>query len=1238
MTHTAHPPKTASPRTRLFALLSCLLLGALVFTAAPALAAAPEEPTTLSPAKSITGTSAIFEGVLNPHSKATVGGMFAYSDPEGLTCLEGPQAGLEGFEAEKEVQAQTVHARVALEPKRTYKFCLVATNEGGIGVTPGNEVSVTTPAIAPTVEGEGVSGLSDDGATPAEARVEAAVNANNEEVTKCEFQYGTDASLATSASAPCEQATLEGVYGPQAADVSLSGLTAKTKYYYRVVATNATGASKGTAIESFTTPLHPETPETGPASAIAANTATLNGVLNHAGARESEPGDYEFRYRQSASECQGEGEKATTPPTAALGHKEEAATTPVSGLLPHTEYTFCLLATNEVGEISAPSAPVTFTTLAAAPTVELESEFATEVTSDSATLHATVNPQGAETSYIFEYAPAGGAFKPVSEPEGAGSLPEGTSGVALSVHVQHGLAADASYEFRVVVSNAVENGNAREPVAFTTQAAATGFTLPDGRQYELVTPPAKEGARFFGLSPFYDGETFGYSRIIQASAAGDAIADQASQSTEGEAQGNSQPTVPVLSTRGPAGWSSQVISPSHPGPSVVTTETELPLFSEDLSHALVEHIGPFTPLSPEASESTPYLRTDYFNGDVNEHCDGSSLGASSCFQPLVTRADDTASPFQPFGECINHGEPDPGYGCGPLLTGASANLSHVVVSSSVQLTAVPSRSSNGLYEWSGGQLQLVSVFPTGETPPGDEVQLAGYPLYEAGESAYARRAVSEDGERVVFLSRAGTGSGPAALYLRDVGTEETFRLDLPEAGAPGASSGTLKFMTASTDASRIFFLDGAGLTTQPSAPGEDLYEYAPANPAGERLTDLSADPKESADVQEVLGTSDDGSYVYFAAGGALTPNAAADPGECPRAKEQHENNDEGCNIYVRHDGVTRLIAAGWIASDKVENEFSRVAPDGRWLAFMSSSGPTGYDNRDAVSGEPDAEVYLYHAPEDLATEVGSLACASCNPTGVRPTGALDAGRTFRGWAAANVPGMPHSFGEGGFAASESLYQPRYLSGSGRLFFESDEALVPQDVDGSEDVYEYEPAGVLACSPSSTSGSEVFKPAHAFTVKGVSGEEGAGCVALISSGTSSEPSSFLDASETGGDVFILTSAQLTSANPGGANVYDAHECTGESPCISSPEAPPACITEASCKPSPEPQPSIYGLPSSATFSGPGNQAPAPAVVKAVTKKTVRCKKGLVRNKRGRCVKKVQKKARRSKRASNDRRAK
>jgi hypothetical protein len=212
-----------------------------------------------------------------------------------------------------------------------------------------------------------------------------------------------------------------------------------------------------------------------------------------------------------------------------------------------------------------------------------------------------------------------------------------------------------------------------------------------------------------------------------------------------------------------------------------------------------------------------------------------------------------------------------------------------------------------------------------------------------------------------------------------------------------------------------------------------------------------------------------------------------------------------------------------------------------------------------------------------------------------------------------------------------------------LFFNSDDALVPQDVNGTEDVYEYEPENVpegsrYACSSASTSGSDVFEPEHEYEVPSRKGlKTGAGCVALISSGTSSEESAFLDASEKGGDVFFLTSAKLAPQDQDSAyDIYDAHECTSESPCISPVTSPPPCDTEASCKPSPESQPSIYGVGPSETFTGPGNLAGGreinpPVVPKKVTTKTVKCAKGKKLS-HGKCVK-VKNKKKKAKKASN-----
>jgi len=175
------------------------------------------------------------------------------------------------------------------------------------------------------------------------------------------------------------------------------------------------------------------------------------------------------------------------------------------------------------------------------------------------------------------------------------------------------------------------------------------------------------------------------------------------------------------------------------------------------------------------------------------------------------------------------------------------------------------------------------------------------------------------------------------------------------------------------------------------------------------------------------------------------------------------------------------------------------------------------------------------------------------------------------WLAGNVPGWTP------FEPGVSRYQSRFLSGSGRVFFNSSDALVPGDVDGVEDVYEFDPVGVAGCSEQ----SDTFV------------QSSGGCVSLVSSGSSSGESGFLDASESGGDVFFLTSLSLVRSDSDTAlDVYDAHVCDGEAPCAGVSAVPPACSNADSCRTAPAGQPGAFGAPSSETFVGAGNPAPPP----------------------------------------------
>ncbi len=266
-----------------------------------------------------------------------------------------------------------------------------------------------------------------------------------------------------------------------------------------------------------------------------------------------------------------------------------------------------------------------------------------------------------------------------------------------------------------------------------------------------------------------------------------------------------------------------------------------------------------------------------------------------------------------------------------------------------------------------------------------------------------------------------------------------------------------------------------------------------------------------------------------------------------------------------------------------------------------SESLTGYDNTDAVSGEPDEEVYLYDA------QAGKLVCASCDPTGARPVGVLDEGSgglgllvdRGRAWTAKpverratadSITGWLGVCRAGITSANEpATYQPRYLSDSGRLFFDSPDGLVAQDTNGLEDVYEYEPENVGDCTNTTASAKDVY-------VKELAGHPVGGCVALISSGTSSSESAFSDASENGDDVFFTTTSRLVGEDyDKGYDVYDAHVCTSTVPCMQAPVAPPPCNSGDSCKVAPTPQPELFGATPSATFNGAGNVAPPTSAV-------------------------------------------
>jgi hypothetical protein len=898
-----------------------------------------------------------------------------------------------------------------------------------------------------------------------------------------------------------------------------------------------------------------------------------------------------------------------------------------------------LLAEPAQGEIAvfAPAA-------AGPPTIEPESVSASSVTSNSANLIAAIDPDGTDTRYRFEYGtqrctehPGTCTVAPALPALGK-DLGQGF-GAQTALEPVAGLLAQTTYHVRAIAEypglSGTETVVSAEEATFRTSAPAIAGQLPDGRAWELVSPGVKHGSSLEAIAR--------EGGVIAAAANGKAFTYLAAAPLgEGEPESNRAPEpAQIFASRQPdsTGWSAQDIEPPE---DEVTTgynpgrERQYEIFNPELTEALLDPAGEVQ-LSPETTEKTIYLRTSL----------ASCVVPSSCFVPLVNATDETSK--KPFGHSQT------------IFLGASPNLQHIVFGAEVGLTeGSPER--EGLYMWTQGHLELVDLVP-GNLPAAEAYLGAG------GANEMRATAISEDGDHVVFTGKEHTYTLDH-IYSRNIAKQESFWVDEPDTGLAPAGEPHAVFQTATPDGSQVFFTDTQRLAEGSSGSegkvrtAHDLYVSEPERPAGERVTDLTRDLNsgEAANVQGgVLGLGEEGSQrnIYFVADGVLA--AGAQPGNCgPEAP-----TGAACNLYVAHyngsewESEPRLIARlsnedlpDWGGSGSnveaydQEHETARVSPNGRYLAFMSNQRLTHYNNDDAVSGAADEEVFRYDYDENRVT------CVSCDPSGARPVGVHDVEESGEGkgllidrpetwsanepeeqdadhWLAANVPGWTNT------GRIVAFYQSRYLLNNGRLFFNSANPLVPQDVNENKaDVYEYEPTGLGNC----TAASENVE---------------AGCVALLSSGESEQESAFLDASESGEDVFFLTSAKLSPLDPDTeADVYDARVCQQDAsePCPTYAPTPPSQCSSEACKAGYVPT-AGGGSPATTSISSSGNievlgtketkkveVKRAPTRAQLLAKALKSCKRDKSRRKRIGCEKQARKKygpAKSAKRSSTDR---
>jgi hypothetical protein len=862
---------------------------------------------------------------------------------------------------------------------------------------------------------------------------------------------------------------------------------------------------------------------------------------------------------------------------------------------------------------------------------DVSTEAPSKLTGTTATLNGTVNPDGTQiTSCEFEYGPtpAYGQAVPCEQ------APVGSSPTAVTANLT-GLHDGVEYHYRLVATNA--NGDSKgEPASEDQSFFTLGARIQEESFSEVRLHSATVNAK---LNP--EGSTTTYAFEYGTSEA-------YGSTTPTKSAGAGSETVEVSAALG--GSTESLLQPettyhfrivainangtSYGPDTTFTTQTNQIELPDGRGYEMVSAIANadgnvYEPLGPGAggsggfssAEATSLPMRASANGNAVEYvADPPASGGSGSVGNRL--GNEYVATRVAGGGWSAVDLETPGLDKAPFEALLPNELSNSGTSAVPASTDRLSEVGGKLYESIGGRLSLVSVLPDGKTAPGASFGGVGGDL---------SHVISADGSRVfwaeseVVAEHGGNAVfGSKALYVRENGTR-TVQIDATQ--GPGLSGGG-RFWTASSDGSRVFFTDCSQLTDQSTAVytkgcereaaanngveviGNDLYEY---NVDTGLLVDLTVDASDplSADVQGVIGVSEDGSYVYFVAGGVLSGNENAGkeralPQTCIGGINGGVRGTP-CNLYVLHDGATTFIAAltsedlyGFQAQDLSASSAERsaeVTPDGQHVVFKSNVSLTGYVNsytETADRGGGIVETFVVMLSEAYVYDAATahLSCVSCNPTGVPPT-------------SGSSVSLPASF--------NGSFMHRWISEDGsRVFFESNEGLVAQDTNGKQDVYEWEREGSGSCAP--------VAPAR----------RNGGCIYLLSGGTSTDGSYLLDASANGNDVFVISRAQLSPLDSGGTfEVYDVRVgasqplagqvCSGTG-CQGLPAAPPP-----------------FATPSSVTFNGVGNFSSPPLAVVKPAKRAVKCTKPKKLS-HGKCINaKRRARAHKAKRASNDRRA-
>lgn len=666
-------------------------------------------------------------------------------------------------------------------------------------------------------------------------------------------------------------------------------------------------------------------------------------------------------------------------------------------------------------------------------------------------------------------------------------------------------------------------------------ATAPALALPDQRGYELVSAPDKNG-----------GDVLIDTARVRVGSDGGAV-QYSSLTGFGDSIGGGVATE-YTSVRGAGGWATHAVSPPQQALSFQAVAAGLePRYEGDLSGDLSSGVvRAWRPLGDEDA-NVANVANLYLRDDLRTPGSGSYRLITACSVCVVAFPTDLLTRR-------------------PTFIDATPDYGKILFESELDLAPGAAGGAFKLYEWDHGTVELAGILPNG-TPAA--ASGAGNGTVAAG-ATYTHRAISADGSKVFFTAPSG---GVNNVYMRLDGTT-TVQLNASETAATAPASA--HYWDASASGSRVFFTSPQPLTDDaPSTGDAKLYMYDTTKPDGDphNLTYLSAD-NEPSDLPSnvvlgVVGASADGRTVYFLDASQLVPGAPPPP-------------SGGHPLFAWHEGEPLAFVHMVTLDDEDKITFDSAAALGGKRSAVTASGdllylsdepvgPAGQDHGSCPLNFSGAcfEAYVY----TLATH--ELRCASCSAGGAPASG--DAQLMLQG----------PSVG----ASARPGHLIRAISDDGRrVFFTTPSALVPEDVNGKADAYEYD-------VPSGT-------------------------VSLLSSGHDPSDSYFMEASPSGDDAVFVTRARLVGWDRDqNYDLYDARVGGG----FPEPRpAPPACAGDA-CKGA------LAALPgaetgASSVFAGAGD-----ASARLRSRSRARCRRGTVRRRsprRGghvRCVKRRASKA-------------